>query len=319
MARWPRGEGPPGARSGAPPPPCPVRSPAEGLGVGEPLVALRRQAHDGGGGGAEERRSVGGGLVCAGHGLCADGAAGNGSCACDWGYAAHDCRARCPGFGPERNGGRVCGGHGQCQGRGPHGTRTFRTGGASGLAAPDRRVRRALQGGQDAHLPDALVLVPAALADPNVPLLRLLLLPLVADAHAAAVEPDAAHVALDAPAATGGGSASDASEGEGPQRWPQRRLGRRLEEVAKAVGGGYCRLQMPLRLALAVRGTVAGHRRGALERGGGGGGGSPPFQCIPGERAATGVGGGHRRGAVLGVGLAGLGHAHSQSRRRPVR
>ena len=49
----------------------------------------------------------------------------------------------------------------------------------------------------------------------------------------------------------------DALKGKGPQRWPQRRLGRRLEEVAKAVGGGFCRLQMPLRLALAVRGTVA--------------------------------------------------------------
>ena len=37
---------------------------------------------------------------------------------------------------------------------------------------------------------------------------------------------------------------------------------------------------MPLRLALGVRGTVAGHRLGALE--GGGGGGTPsPFQCIP--------------------------------------
>ena len=46
----------------------------------------------------------------------------------------------------------------------------------------------------------------------------------------------------------------DAPEGKGPQRRPQRRLGRRLEEVAKAVGGGYCRLQMPLRLALGVRG-----------------------------------------------------------------
>ena len=56
---------------------------------------------------------------------------------------------------------------------------------------------------------------------------------------------------------------------EGPQRRPQRRLGRRLEEVAKAVGGGYCRLQTPVRLALGVRGTVAGHRLGALERGGG--------------------------------------------------
>ena len=65
---------------------------------------------------------------------------------------------------------------------------------------------------------------------------------------------------------------------------PQRRLGRRLEEAAKAVGGGYCRLQMPLRLALAVRRTVAGHRLGALEGGGGDvtqGGYPPPFQCIP--------------------------------------
>ena len=42
----------------------------------------------------------------------------------------------------------------------------------------------------------------------------------------------------------------------------------------KAVWGGYCRLQMPLKLALAVRGTVAGYRLGALE---GGGDTSPPF------------------------------------------
>ena len=34
-------------------------------------------------------------------------------------------------------------------------------------------------------------------------------------------------------------------------------VGRRLEEVAKAVGGGYRRLQMPLKPALGVRGTVA--------------------------------------------------------------
>ena len=47
----------------------------------------------------------------------------------------------------------------------------------------------------------------------------------------------------------------------------------RLEEVAKAVGGGYCRLQMPLTPALAVRGTVAGRRLGAWR---GGGGTSPP-------------------------------------------
>ena len=62
----------------------------------------------------------------------------------------------------------------------------------------------------------------------------------------------------------------DALGGKGPQRRPQQRLDRRLEEVAKAVGGGYCRLQMPLRLALGVRGTVAGRRLGALEEGGGG-------------------------------------------------
>ena len=41
-------------------------------------------------------------------------------------------------------------------------------------------------------------------------------------------------------------------------------------EVAEAVVGRYCRLQMPLKLALTVRGTVAGHRLGALE------GGEPP-------------------------------------------
>ena len=64
----------------------------------------------------------------------------------------------------------------------------------------------------------------------------------------------------------------DALEGEGPQRRSQKRLGRRLEEVAKAVGGGYCQLQMPLKLALGIRGTVAGHRLGTLP----GGGGAPP-------------------------------------------
>ena len=62
----------------------------------------------------------------------------------------------------------------------------------------------------------------------------------------------------------------DASEGKGPQRGPQKRLGRPLEEVAKAVGGGYCRLQMPLRLALGFCGTVTADRLRAVE-----GGGSP--------------------------------------------
>ena len=71
------------------------------------------------------------------------------------------------------------------------------------------------------------------------------------------------------------GGARDAFEGKGPQRWPQKRLGRRSEEGTKAVGGGYCRLQMPLKRALAVRGTVAGRWLDALE-GGGGGGTSPP-------------------------------------------
>ena len=68
---------------------------------------------------------------------------------------------------------------------------------------------------------------------------------------------------------------TDASEGKGPRRRPQQRLGRRLEEVAKAVGDGYCRLPMPSQPALGVLGTVARHRLGALERP------PPPFQCIP--------------------------------------
>ena len=57
----------------------------------------------------------------------------------------------------------------------------------------------------------------------------------------------------------------DALEGKWPQRRHQRRVGRRLEQVDKAVGGGYCRLQMLLRLALGVRGTVSGHRLGDFE------------------------------------------------------
>ena len=63
----------------------------------------------------------------------------------------------------------------------------------------------------------------------------------------------------------GEAASRDAVEGKEPKRRPQKRGDRRLEEVAKAVGGGYCRLQMPLRLARAVRETVAGHGLGALE------------------------------------------------------
>ena len=71
----------------------------------------------------------------------------------------------------------------------------------------------------------------------------------------------------------GWGVGRDALEGEGPQRRPQKRLGRRLEEVAKSVGGGYCRLQMPLNPA-PWRGV--------------GGGYLPPFQCIRGgQRGQT--------------------------------
>ena len=69
---------------------------------------------------------------------------------------------------------------------------------------------------------------------------------------------------------TGGrGVVGDALEGKGPRRPPQKRLDRRLEEVDTAVGGGWCRLPMPLKLALGTRATVAGHRLGALEGGGG--------------------------------------------------
>ena len=67
----------------------------------------------------------------------------------------------------------------------------------------------------------------------------------------------------------------DALDGKGPQRWPQKRLDRRLQGVAKAVGGGYCRLQ---KRAPAVRETVAGYRLGALE---GGWGGVPPLPMRP--------------------------------------
>ena len=82
----------------------------------------------------------------------------------------------------------------------------------------------------------------------------------------------------------GGGGEGDAFEWKGPRRRPQRRLGRRLEGVAKAVGGGYCRLQMPLKLALGVRGTVAGHRLGAL-------GNPPPLPMHPWRGGGGGSGG----------------------------
>ena len=58
-------------------------------------------------------------------------------------------------------------------------------------------------------------------------------------------------------------------KGKGFRGCPRSGWDRRLEEVAKAVGGGYCRLQMPLRPALAVGETVGGRGLCALEEGGG--------------------------------------------------
>ena len=69
---------------------------------------------------------------------------------------------------------------------------------------------------------------------------------------------------------------------------PQRRLDRRLEEGAHAVGGGYCRLQMPLKLALGVRETVAGLGRPG-GRGGYDGVGHSPGPMV-GRRAPTAAG-----------------------------
>ena len=84
------------------------------------------------------------------------------------------------------------------------------------------------------------------------------------------------------PSGPGPGVTPSPSSGAGPIQGCIRRKGaseaapkavRQAVEVAKAVGGGYCRLQMPLKLAFAVSGTVAGHGLCALR---GGGGGVPP-------------------------------------------
>ena len=68
------------------------------------------------------------------------------------------------------------------------------------------------------------------------------------------------------------------------------------QAVATAVGGGYCRLQTPLRLALGVRETVAGHRLGALEG----------WYLHPPSTAFLGGGGGQRGecNAMLGTAAA---------------
>ena len=75
----------------------------------------------------------------------------------------------------------------------------------------------------------------------------------------------------------------DALEGRGPQRRPKERLDRRLQGVAKAVGGGSCRLQMPLGPAIPFMVSEGNHqkmvgaaRESLQERGGGGAG---PQKC----------------------------------------
>ena len=67
------------------------------------------------------------------------------------------------------------------------------------------------------------------------------------------------HTAGGAPGSGGAGRAGTVGlvARPGSPAAPATRL-LRLEEVARAVGGGYCRLRMPLRLALGVRGAVAG-------------------------------------------------------------
>ena len=65
-------------------------------------------------------------------------------------------------------------------------------------------------------------------------------------------EPPCAWAAGTVMCATHRAKCRDALEGKGPRRRPQQRLDMRLEEVAEAVGGGYCWLQMPLRLEAGI-------------------------------------------------------------------
>ena len=87
----------------------------------------------------------------------------------------------------------------------------------------------------------------------------------------------------------------------GPQRRPQRRLGRRLEEVAKAVGGGYCRYKRHGGWHLASGGrwlgigqvAQCGLNRAVFNIGGGGGGGAGvnTRRCLSGINTKAGGGG----------------------------
>ena len=67
----------------------------------------------------------------------------------------------------------------------------------------------------------------------------------------------------------GGGGAEGRGRGDNGQGGRGWGAG---EAVRQAVGGSYCRLQVPLSLTLGVRKTVAGHRLRALQERGGGGG-----------------------------------------------
>ena len=90
-----------------------------------------------------------------------------------------------------------------------------------------------------------------------------------------------------------GGPGRDALEGQGSQRRLQKRSDRRLEEVAKAVGGGYCRLQMPLKLALAIGGQWLGIGWAPSRRRGGGVTSSPSNALLGPGLVVYGWGGGN--------------------------
>ena len=82
----------------------------------------------------------------------------------------------------------------------------------------------------------------------------------------------------------GQGQGADASDGKGPQTWPQRRLGRRLPKRLGAVTvGDKCHE----RWHLASGGQWLGIDWAPWRRGGGGGN-LPPFQCIPGRGGGGG-------------------------------
>ena len=54
------------------------------------------------------------GLYCAGHGVCSDGAEGDGTCHCAAGYGTADCSVSCPGYDPYKTVWHPCGAHGVC-------------------------------------------------------------------------------------------------------------------------------------------------------------------------------------------------------------